>query len=47
MPAVPDRARGVRAAPTFVISNAHAVEGAQPAEFWLSVIDELAGGGGA
>jgi len=37
------RARGLRAVPTFVIGNAHAVEGAQPAEFWLRVIDELAG----
>lgn len=36
------RARGLRAVPTFVIANAHAVEGAQPAEFWLRVIDELA-----
>ncbi|MBW6507444.1 MAG: DsbA family oxidoreductase [Rhodobacteraceae bacterium] len=37
------RARGLRAVPTFIIGNAHAVEGAQPAEFWLQVIDELAG----
>jgi predicted DsbA family dithiol-disulfide isomerase len=35
------RARGVRAVPTFVVNNAHAVEGAQPAEFWCQVIDEL------
>ncbi|WP_372837813.1 DsbA family oxidoreductase [Phaeovulum sp.] len=35
------RARGVRAVPTFVIANTHAVEGAQGADFWLQVIDEL------
>jgi predicted DsbA family dithiol-disulfide isomerase len=36
------RARGLRAVPTFVIDNAHAVEGAQPAAFWLQLIDDLA-----
>lgn len=36
------RARGVRAVPTFVVDNAHAVEGAQSTEFWCQVIDELA-----
>ena len=35
------RARGVRAVPTFVIGNEYAVEGAQPAAFWLQVIDEI------
>jgi len=35
------RARGVRAVPTFVIGNEYAVEGAQPAAFWVQVIDEI------
>lgn len=36
------RARGVRGVPTFVIGGEYVVTGAQPAEFWLQVIDELA-----
>lgn len=36
-------ARGIRAVPTFLIAGAHAVEGAQPADLWAQVIDELAG----
>lgn len=37
------RARGVRGVPTFVIGGEYVVTGAQPTDFWLSVIDELAG----
>ncbi|MCR9148780.1 MAG: DsbA family oxidoreductase [Rhodobacteraceae bacterium] len=40
------RARGVRAVPTFIVGGRHAVEGAQPPELWLRVIDELAAGRG-
>jgi len=36
------RERGVRAVPTFVVGNRHAVSGAQPPELWMQVIDELA-----
>ncbi len=36
------RSRGVRAVPTFVIANTHVIEGAQPTELWLRVIDDLA-----
>jgi predicted DsbA family dithiol-disulfide isomerase len=36
------RSRGVNGVPTFVIANQHVVTGAQPTEFWLSVLDELA-----
>ncbi|WP_417278288.1 DsbA family oxidoreductase [Celeribacter sp.] len=35
------RERGIKAVPTFIIDNLHAVEGAQPTELWLEVIDEL------
>lgn len=35
------RARGVRAVPTFIIANTHVIEGAQPTDLWLQVIDEL------
>lgn len=37
------RERGIRAVPTFVIANTHVVEGAQPTDLWLRVIDDLAG----
>lgn len=37
------RERGIRAVPTFIIGNRHAVEGAQPTDLWLRVIDELKG----
>ena len=37
------RARGVTGVPTFIIANQHVVPGAQPAELWLQLIDELAG----
>lgn len=36
------RERGVSAVPLFIIGNRHVVEGAQPTELWLNVIDELA-----
>lgn len=35
------RARGVNGVPTFIVAERHAVSGAQPADVWLSVIDEL------
>ena len=36
------RERGIRAVPTFIIGGAQVVPGAQPAELWKQVIDELA-----
>lgn len=36
------RARGINAVPTFIVANRHAVSGAQPAELWRKVIDDLA-----
>lgn len=36
------RERGIRAVPTFVLGNAHVISGAQPADLWRQVIDELA-----
>lgn len=36
------RERGVNAVPLFIVGNRHAVEGAQPSDLWLDVIDELA-----
>ena len=35
------RARGVTGVPTFIIANQHVVPGAQPAELWLKLIDEI------
>lgn len=35
------RKRGVTAVPTFIVADTHAVSGAQPAELWMKVIDEL------
>ncbi len=35
------RARGVSGVPTFVIADRHVVQGAQPTDSWLSIIDEL------
>jgi predicted DsbA family dithiol-disulfide isomerase len=32
----------VRAVPTFLIDNRHVLEGAQPPDLWLRVIDEIA-----
>jgi predicted DsbA family dithiol-disulfide isomerase len=37
------RAHGVQGVPTFVIGGEYVVTGAQSAEFWTRVIDELAG----
>ncbi|AJE47257.1 DsbA family oxidoreductase [Celeribacter indicus] len=37
------RERGVNAVPLYIVGNRHAVEGAQPTDLWLRVIDELAG----
>ncbi|MDF3856358.1 DsbA family oxidoreductase [Paracoccus sp. P2] len=37
------RQRGVNSVPTFIVADAHVVTGAQPADLWLRVIDELAG----
>jgi predicted DsbA family dithiol-disulfide isomerase len=34
------RARGVSGVPTFIIDNRYAVQGAQPTENWLNIIDE-------
>ncbi|MBW7921386.1 MAG: DsbA family oxidoreductase [Rubellimicrobium sp.] len=36
------RARGVSAVPTFIIADHYVVQGAQPPELWLQVIDEIA-----
>lgn len=38
------RGRGVRSVPTFIVADRHVVAGAQPAQLWQDVIDELAGG---
>ena len=38
------RERGIRAVPTFIIGDANVVSGAQPADLWRQVIDELATG---
>lgn len=35
------RSRGVQSVPTFILANQHALQGAQPTELWLNVIDEL------
>nr|AMP47997.1 DSBA-like thioredoxin domain protein [uncultured bacterium] len=34
------RSRGVSGVPTFIIDNRYAVQGAQPTENWLKVVDE-------
>lgn len=39
------RSRGVNSVPTFIIANRHAVQGAQPADLWLGLIDDLAANG--
>ena len=36
------RGMGVTSVPTFIVASQHAVPGAQPAELWLKVMDELA-----
>lgn len=35
------RKMGVNSVPTFIVANQHAVPGAQPAEMWVSVIDDI------
>lgn len=35
------RGHGVQSVPTFILANQHALQGAQPTELWLNVIDEL------
>lgn len=35
-------ARGVTGVPCFVIANTYVVQGAQPPDFWMQVIDEIA-----
>ncbi|MCX8508508.1 MAG: hypothetical protein ORN49_06470 [Rhodobacteraceae bacterium] len=35
------RARGVQSVPTFILAHQHALQGAQPVEMWLNIIDEL------
>ena len=35
------RQRGISSVPTFIVADAHAVSGAQPADLWQSVIDEI------
>jgi predicted DsbA family dithiol-disulfide isomerase len=35
------RERGVTGVPCFVIANQHVITGAQPAELWRKVIEEL------
>lgn len=37
------RQRGIGAVPSFVLGDTHVISGAQPASFWIDVIDELAG----
>lgn len=37
------RQRGINSVPTFIVADSHVVTGAQPAELWMNVIDELAG----
>ena len=35
------RERGIKAVPTFIIANRHVLQGAQPSETWLKIIDEI------
>jgi len=39
------RAKGVRSTPTYVLGNQYVIAGAQEADFWTGVIDELAATG--
>ena len=39
------RERGINSVPTFIVADRHAVSGAQPADLWRQVIDDLAGAG--
>jgi predicted DsbA family dithiol-disulfide isomerase len=36
------RARGVSGVPTFIVANQHALSGAQSADLWMQVIDDIA-----
>ncbi len=36
------RSRGVTGVPTFIVGGQHALSGAQPAEVWVEVIDDIA-----
>jgi predicted DsbA family dithiol-disulfide isomerase len=36
------RSRGINAVPTFVLAGQYVLQGAQPPEMWLKIIDELA-----
>lgn len=38
------RERGINSVPTYIVADKHAVSGAQPAELWQNVIDELSSG---
>ncbi|TJZ91524.1 DsbA family oxidoreductase [Paracoccus gahaiensis] len=35
------RQRGIATVPTFIVADAHAISGAQPAQLWQQVIDEI------
>lgn len=35
------RSRGVQAVPTYIIAQKHVVQGAQPFELWINVIDDI------
>ena len=35
------RSRGVNSVPTFIIAGKHAVQGAQPTDLWIGLIDDL------
>ncbi|WP_428925246.1 DsbA family oxidoreductase [Marinibacterium sp. SX1] len=37
------REMGISSVPTFIVANAHAVPGAQPADLWVKVIHEIMG----
>lgn len=37
------REKGINSVPSFIVADAHAISGAQPAALWQQVIDELSG----
>lgn len=37
------RQRGISSVPTFIIADRHAVSGAQPADLWRQVIEDVSG----
>lgn len=37
------RQKGINSVPSFIVADAHAISGAQPAALWQQVIDELSG----